>query len=48
MSGMYCGKRIAGCVVNHHLEQIAQAIFKSWFVNFEPFKDIDFINSELV
>ena len=22
--------------VNHHLEQIAQAIFKSWFVDFEP------------
>jgi type I restriction enzyme S subunit len=24
-------------VVNHHLEQLAQAIFKSWFVDFEPF-----------
>ena len=24
------------CEINHHLEQIAQAIFKSWFVNFEP------------
>ena len=24
-------------MVNHHLEQIAQAIFKSWFVDFEPF-----------
>ena len=23
-------------MVNHHLEQMAQAIFKSWFVNFEP------------
>ena len=23
-------------VVNHHLEQMAQAIFKSWFVDFEP------------
>jgi type I restriction enzyme S subunit len=22
---------------NHHLEQMAQAIFKSWFVGFEPF-----------
>jgi len=22
--------------VNHHLEQVAQAIFKSWFVDFEP------------
>lgn len=24
--------------INHHLEQIAQAIFKSWFVDFEPTK----------
>ena len=23
--------------INHHLEQMAQAIFKSWFVYFEPF-----------
>jgi len=23
--------------INHHLEQVAQAIFKSWFVKFEPF-----------
>ena len=23
--------------INHHLEQMAQSIFKSWFVNFEPF-----------
>jgi len=23
--------------INNHLQQIAQAIFKSWFVNFEPF-----------
>ena len=23
--------------INHHLEQMAQAIFKSWFVSFEPF-----------
>lgn len=22
--------------INHHLEQMAQAIFKSWFMNFEP------------
>jgi type I restriction enzyme S subunit len=22
--------------INHHLEQVAQAIFKSWFVDFEP------------
>ena len=23
--------------INHHLEQMAQAIYKSWFVDFEPF-----------
>lgn len=23
--------------INHHLEQMAQAIFKSWFMDFEPF-----------
>jgi len=23
--------------INHHLEQMSQAIFKSWFVDFEPF-----------
>ena len=23
-------------MVNHHLEQMAQAVFKSWFVDFEP------------
>ena len=23
--------------INHHLEQMAQAVFKSWFVDFEPF-----------
>jgi type I restriction enzyme S subunit len=23
--------------LNHHLEQIAKAIFKSWFIDFEPF-----------
>jgi type I restriction enzyme S subunit len=28
---------LAGGAINHHLEQMAQAIFKSWFVNFEPF-----------
>jgi type I restriction enzyme S subunit len=26
--------------INHHLEQMAQAIFKSWFVDFEPFSDM--------
>lgn len=24
-------------MLNHHLEQMAQAVFKSWFVDFEPF-----------
>jgi type I restriction enzyme S subunit len=33
--------------INHHLEQMAQAIFKSWFVDFEPFADGDFSDSEL-
>jgi type I restriction enzyme S subunit len=33
--------------INHHLEQIAQAIFKSWFVDFEPFADGGFVESEL-
>ena len=33
--------------INHHLEQMAQAIFKSWFVDFEPFSNGDFIESEL-
>lgn len=28
---------MVGGAVNHHLEQMAQAIFKSWFVDFEPF-----------
>jgi type I restriction enzyme S subunit len=32
--------------INHHLEQIAQAIFKLWFMNFEPFADGEFIDSE--
>jgi len=33
--------------INHHLEQLAQTIFKSWFVDFEPFADGDFVESEL-
>ena len=33
--------------INHHLEQTAQAIFKSWFVDFEPFADGDFVESNL-
>ncbi|MDV0445536.1 hypothetical protein MmiAt1_11190 [Methanimicrococcus sp. At1] len=33
-------------VINDYLEQIAQAIYKSWFVDFEPFKDDEFVESE--
>jgi len=33
--------------INDNLEQQAQALFKSWFVNFEPFKDCEFVESEL-
>ena len=32
---------------NHNLEQQAQALYKSWFVDFEPFKDGKFVESEL-
>ena len=32
---------------NDNLEQQAQALYKSWFVDFEPFKDGEFIESEL-
>ena len=37
-----CNRRI-----NENLEQQAQAMFKSWFVDFEPFKDQPFVESEL-
>ena len=33
--------------INNNLEQQAQALFKSWFVDFEPFKDGEFVESEL-
>ena len=32
--------------INDNLEQQAQALFKSWFVDFEPFKDGEFVESE--
>ena len=32
---------------NGNLEQQAQALFKAWFVDFEPFKDGKFVDSEL-
>ena len=37
-----CNRRI-----NDNLEQQAQALFKSWFVDFEPFKDEEFVESAL-
>lgn len=33
--------------INDDLEEMAQAIFKNWFVDFEPFKDGKFVDSEL-
>ena len=33
--------------INDNLEQMAQSIFKSWFIDFDPFKDEKFIESEL-
>lgn len=34
--------------INEQLEELAGALFKSWFVDFEPFKDGEFVESELV
>lgn len=33
--------------INANLQQQAQAIFKSWFVDFEPFQNGEFVESEL-
>ena len=33
--------------INADLEEMAQTIFKNWFVDFEPFKDGKFVESEL-
>lgn len=33
--------------INKTLEEMAQAIFKSWFIDFEPFQDGEFEDSEL-
>lgn len=33
--------------INRTLEEMAQAIFKSWFIDFEPFQDGEFEDSEL-
>lgn len=32
---------------NHNLEEQAQALYKSWFIDFEPFRDGEFVDSEL-
>ena len=34
-------------LINDNLEQQAQALFKSWFVDFEPFRDQPFVESKL-
>ncbi len=34
-------------LINDNLEQQAMALFKSWFVDFEPFRDQPFVESEL-
>lgn len=33
--------------IDEQLEELAGALFKSWFVDFEPFKDGEFVESEL-
>ena len=33
--------------INANLEEQAQALFRSWFVDFEPFRDGSFVDSEL-
>ena len=33
--------------INHNLEEQAQALYKSWFIDFEPFRDGKFIDSDL-
>ena len=33
--------------INHNLEEQARALYKSWFVDFEPFKGGNFMDSEL-
>ena len=34
-------------LINDNLEKQAQALFKSWFMDFEPFKDGEFVESEM-
>ena len=33
--------------INKNLEKMAQVLYRSWFVNFEPFQDDQFVDSEL-
>ena len=33
--------------INHNLEEQAQALYRSWFVDFEPFKNEEFAESEM-
>jgi type I restriction enzyme S subunit len=33
--------------INSNLEEQAKALFKSWFIDFEPFKGGKFVDSEL-
>ena len=40
-------KRYTNSLINDNLEQQVQALYKSWFIDFEPFKDGKFIDSEL-
>ena len=40
-------KIICNKSINDNLEQQAQALYKSWFIDFEPFKDGEFEESEL-
>ena len=35
------------CKINSNLEEQAKALFKSWFIDFEPFKGGKFVDSEL-
>ncbi|WP_242631581.1 restriction endonuclease subunit S [Sedimentibacter sp. zth1] len=42
-----CSKIEVNNRINKNLEEMAQAIFKSWFVDFEPFRDGEFEDSEL-
>lgn len=42
-----CDKIEVNRRINAELEELTQALFKSWFVDFEPFKDGEFVESEL-